>query len=43
VEIGDQVATRTAPPPAMSDEEREQRNAKAMALAPKYRTELLLP
>jgi len=43
LEIGDQVATRTAPPPAMSDEEREQRNAKAMALAPKYRTELLLP
>ena len=43
LEIGDCVATRTAPPPQMSAEERAWRNAKAMTLASKYRTELLFP
>ncbi len=42
-EIGDPVASRTAPPPELSGEEREGRNAKAMASAARYRIELLTP
>jgi quercetin dioxygenase-like cupin family protein len=41
--VGDPVADRTAPPPPLSDAERAERRAKAMALAPEYRTEILGP
>jgi quercetin dioxygenase-like cupin family protein len=41
--IGDLVESRTAPPPKLSEDERAKRMAKALALAPKYRTEILLP
>lgn len=40
-EIGDRVATRTAPPPELSEEERTGRRQKALALATKYRSEFL--
>jgi quercetin dioxygenase-like cupin family protein len=40
--IGDRVENRNAPPPQLSDAERAERMAKAIALAPTYRTELLL-
>jgi quercetin dioxygenase-like cupin family protein len=39
--VGDPVASRTAPPPALSDAERAERRARAVALAPQYKTELL--
>jgi quercetin dioxygenase-like cupin family protein len=39
--VGDLVATRTAPPPQLSDDERGERMARAVELAPRYRTELL--
>ena len=41
--IGDRVDSRTAPPPKLSEAERAERMAKAVALAPKYRTEILRP
>lgn len=41
--IGDPVASRTAPPPSLGDRERAERRAKAMAIAPEHRTELLGP
>lgn len=41
--VGDTVPTRTSPPPERSDAEREERTKLAIELAPKYRTELLLP
>ena len=41
--IGDRVESRTAPPPKLSEAERAERMAKADALAPKYRTEILRP
>jgi hypothetical protein len=37
------VNGRTAPPPDLDDAARAARMAKAAELAPKYRTELLLP
>jgi quercetin dioxygenase-like cupin family protein len=40
-EVGVKVATRTTPPPKLSSEEQEEFRKKAMALAPKYRTEFL--
>jgi quercetin dioxygenase-like cupin family protein len=40
-EVGVPVATRTTPPPKPTPEEMEAFKAKAAALAPKYRTELL--
>ena len=43
VAVGDPVASRTAPPPTLSDAERAERRARAEALAPAYRTELLRP
>jgi len=43
LEIGDRVASRTSPPPEISGEEKARRTVKAMALAAKYRTELLVP
>jgi quercetin dioxygenase-like cupin family protein len=42
-EIGDRVPTRTSPPPPLDDAGKEERMKKALALAPKYKTELLLP
>lgn len=41
--VGDPVASRTAPPPPLSDAERAERRARAAALAPAYRTELPTP
>ena len=41
LEIGDPVGGRTAPPPTLSKEEQEARKEKALALAPKYRTEMV--
>lgn len=41
--IGDRVAGRTSPPPALDDAVRAARLAKARDLAPSYRTELLVP
>lgn len=41
--VGDLVPTRTSPPPPLTDEEREQRMALAVELAPQYRTELQQP
>jgi quercetin dioxygenase-like cupin family protein len=41
VEIGVPVATRTTPPPELSAAAQSEFKAKAAALAPKYRTELL--
>ena len=43
LEIGDRVATRSAPPPVLSEEERGWRAAKVVALAARYRIELLTP
>jgi quercetin dioxygenase-like cupin family protein len=39
--IGDSVDARTAPPPNLTEQEREQRRRKARELGPKYRTEYL--
>jgi quercetin dioxygenase-like cupin family protein len=39
--VGDPVASRTAPPPPLSNAERAERRARAVALAPQYQTELL--
>lgn len=41
--IGDPVATRTSPRPEIGDDEQAERMSKALAIAPQYRTELLLP
>jgi quercetin dioxygenase-like cupin family protein len=41
--IGDPVDSRTATPPKLSEEEQAERGKKAKALAPKYRSELLIP
>ncbi len=41
MEVGVRVATRTTPPPALSPSEQAAFRAKAVALAPKYRTEFL--
>jgi quercetin dioxygenase-like cupin family protein len=40
-EFADRVASRTAPAPKLSDEQFAQRMQKAVALAPKYRIEVL--
>jgi quercetin dioxygenase-like cupin family protein len=40
--VGDAVDSSTAPPPKLSNEERAERMARAKALAPQYRTELLI-
>lgn len=42
-EVGIPIATRTAPPPKLDDDAQAKFMAKAEALAPKYRTELLKP
>ncbi len=41
IAIGDPVATRTAPPPELDEEAGKARIAKAVKLAPRYRSELL--
>ena len=41
--VGDPVASRTAAGPPLGDGERAERRARAVALAPEYRTELLGP
>jgi quercetin dioxygenase-like cupin family protein len=41
LELGDPVATRTTPPPKLDQKAEAAFRAKAAALAPKYRTELL--
>ncbi len=41
VELGVPVPTRTTPPPTLNDDEQAMFIRKAMALSPKYRTELL--
>jgi len=41
LEVGVPVATRTIPPPQLSEEEERAFIAKVVGLAPKYRTELL--
>jgi len=40
-EVGVPVATRTTPPPKLDERQEAQFIKKAVALAPKYRTELL--
>jgi quercetin dioxygenase-like cupin family protein len=42
LEVGDRVAERTSPPPTLTESEQTTRREHAMALAPRYRTELLL-
>jgi quercetin dioxygenase-like cupin family protein len=42
-EVGEPVATRSAPPPPLSPADQEAFIAKAKRLAPEFRTELLLP
>ena len=42
-EVGARVATRTTPPPKLEGAAQKEFVAKAMLLAPKYRTELLPP
>ncbi len=39
--IGDPVESPTVPPPVLADAERAERRARAEALAPRYRTEML--
>jgi quercetin dioxygenase-like cupin family protein len=41
MEVGVPVASRTTPPPKLNEDEQAAFKAKAVALAPKYRTELL--
>jgi quercetin dioxygenase-like cupin family protein len=41
--IGDAVASRTAAPPKLNSEEIAERQKKAAALLPKYRTEMVAP
>lgn len=43
MEVGNLVDSRTAPPPELSKAEQAERGEKAKALAPKYRSELLVP
>jgi quercetin dioxygenase-like cupin family protein len=43
LEVGDRVDGRTVPPPELDHAEKAARVAKAKALAPRYRTELLGP
>jgi deazaflavin-dependent oxidoreductase (nitroreductase family) len=41
--VGDLVPSRTSPPPSLSDVEREERMRRAIELAPRFHTELLIP
>jgi quercetin dioxygenase-like cupin family protein len=42
IAVGDPVDSRTAPPPRLSQQEQAERIERAKALAPKFRTELLI-
>ena len=41
--VGDRVPNRASPPPNLNQAQREERIKKAKELAPKFRTELLIP
>lgn len=41
--VGDPITSRSSPPPALSKEEQAERGRRAKALAPKYRSEILVP
>lgn len=41
--VGDPVTSRTSPPPELDENEQRERLAKAIELAPRYRTQLLIP
>jgi quercetin dioxygenase-like cupin family protein len=41
--VGDPLTSRTSPPPTLDQAQTEERIKKIKALAPKYRTELLIP
>ncbi len=41
--VGDPLASRGAPPPDLSKEEKAERGKKAQTLAAKYRTEFIKP
>ena len=41
--VGDRVASRTSPPPALSPAEISERQARAKTLAAQFKTELLIP
>ena len=43
LEVGDPLENRTSPPPKLDKAQMEERIKKVKALAPKYRTELLIP
>ena len=43
LEVGDPVDSRTASPPELTPEEKAIRGKKVLALAPKYRTEIIKP
>jgi quercetin dioxygenase-like cupin family protein len=43
LEVGDRLESRTSPPPRLDQAQMEERIKKIKALAPKYRTELLIP
>ncbi len=43
VEVGDPSETRTSPPPKRDKAQTEERIKRIKALAPKYRTELMMP
>jgi quercetin dioxygenase-like cupin family protein len=43
LEVGDPLASRASPPPRLDQAQIEERIKKIKALAPKYRTELLIP
>ncbi len=43
LEVGDPVPSRSSPPPHLNEAQMAERAKKAMALAPKYRTEMLPP
>jgi hypothetical protein len=41
--VGDRVASRTSAPPELDEDEQRKRLVKAIELAPRYRTQLLIP
>ena len=41
--VGDRVAGRTSPPPELDEDQQRKRLVKAIELAPRYRTQLLIP
>lgn len=41
--VGDPVPSRTSPPPTLTDDEKAERMKRAVALSPRFRTEVLIP